>query len=737
MIKMIKLNPWWVTGITDAEGHFGLNYNSKNNKITASYKVTQKGHSISILNDLMDYYDCGNINVDNRSATAYKFIVNDIVDLKEKIIPHFDKYNLVGSKHLDYLDWKKAILLFSDRKENLNQILLIKSNMNKNRSYENRWNFLNSSTLNLKPEWIQAFTDGEGCFQCRIADTVSRNSKYVSVNPTFELAQNSHDIKVLVAIRDFFGVGYIKPKYNIESLYESKKSRSVSRLIINQSDKVIEFFDKYPLFTRKNLDYLDWKKILQLKGEGIHKTLEGKEEMLKIKKGMNLGRILNSDIFESLEKLQLSERLSEDSEIYSNSDSNSDSNSGRDSRSVNRINLYLKNLLNSKSNIYIIIYIILLFIINIVIIYINVPYEDINILDEDIDIITKDCNNINLDLIGVNLDTITNTSIFEEQISNIDNNLNENLNLNEESDSSYSFRFEINWPKIIEFDPIHTNMLRNLNSFFENGRIKIIDIKDENLDLSKISKIMQDLNLVMTDNIKTFGSLKNYNDILKKDDLDVSEFLYGDTSSLYSPSDSDINTEIVNLLQNGDNISIIISEGSFIDSISSNLSDNLSDIIVNSKENLNIAEEMIQNARYNGKKVVISTIPTDSPLALPSWHEVSKEPSKDDMIAWNKWNNNVQTQKAWAKKFPFLTEHYEQIKFTKDNIIKWAEHLQSVDNDIEKVKIVKNNESWMEETDTFNLDTLFTESTCNTDWMEETDTFDLDTLFGEDTCNTD
>uniref|UniRef100_UPI001D022A35 hypothetical protein n=1 Tax=Coccidioides immitis TaxID=5501 RepID=UPI001D022A35 len=36
-----KLSPWWITGITDSEGNFSINYNTKSNKVTFSYKITQ------------------------------------------------------------------------------------------------------------------------------------------------------------------------------------------------------------------------------------------------------------------------------------------------------------------------------------------------------------------------------------------------------------------------------------------------------------------------------------------------------------------------------------------------------------------------------------------------------------------------------------------------------------------------------------------------------------------------
>jgi len=134
-----KLSPWWVTGITDSEGNFSINYNSKSKKISASYKVTQKDHSLIILSDLKSFFNCRNINIDNRKFNTYKYTVSKTSDLINIIIPHFNKYPLVGSKNLDFLDFKRALFLLIERdSDNLNKILLIKSKMNKSRLYEER-----------------------------------------------------------------------------------------------------------------------------------------------------------------------------------------------------------------------------------------------------------------------------------------------------------------------------------------------------------------------------------------------------------------------------------------------------------------------------------------------------------------------------------------------------------------------------------------------------------------------
>lgn len=53
--------------------------------------------------------------------------MTDTNTLIKFILPHFDKYPLVGSKQLDYLDWKKAILLSSDKLANASAILHLKN----------------------------------------------------------------------------------------------------------------------------------------------------------------------------------------------------------------------------------------------------------------------------------------------------------------------------------------------------------------------------------------------------------------------------------------------------------------------------------------------------------------------------------------------------------------------------------------------------------------------------------
>ena len=86
------------------------------------------------------------------------------------------------------------------------------------------------------------------------------------------------------------GAGYIKPKYNYLDLQESLQTRSMSRFILRNTNLIINFVDQYPMLTRKQLDYLNWKEIVGLKNEGCHKTEEGLNLIKNIINNMNSKR---------------------------------------------------------------------------------------------------------------------------------------------------------------------------------------------------------------------------------------------------------------------------------------------------------------------------------------------------------------------------------------------------------------------------------------------------------------
>jgi len=71
------------------------------------------------------------------STPIVNLTVNKISDITNKIIPYFEQNHLFGVKQLNFLDWCKIAKLKNEgshlKKEGLNLIRKIKSNMNKGR----------------------------------------------------------------------------------------------------------------------------------------------------------------------------------------------------------------------------------------------------------------------------------------------------------------------------------------------------------------------------------------------------------------------------------------------------------------------------------------------------------------------------------------------------------------------------------------------------------------------------
>ena len=143
----------------------------------------------------------------------------------------------------------------------------------------------------IEPEWIQGFIDGEGSFQCEI-NFYNKTKLHPLINFSLQIKQSNHDVAILYAIRTFFHSGYLKPKYDIRNVISTMNAvRNTTALWIRNIEILCNFFDLYPLYTIKRLDYLDWRRLINLKKVNAHLTKEGLELMKNIKNSMNDKRI--------------------------------------------------------------------------------------------------------------------------------------------------------------------------------------------------------------------------------------------------------------------------------------------------------------------------------------------------------------------------------------------------------------------------------------------------------------
>jgi len=85
-----------------------------------------------------------------------KFVITNNDDLINKVIPHFDNYTLKTSKYLNYLDFKSAVIMMSEKKhysiEGINNLREVKSNMNKFRLFQDKFYYCWSKNITIEPE---------------------------------------------------------------------------------------------------------------------------------------------------------------------------------------------------------------------------------------------------------------------------------------------------------------------------------------------------------------------------------------------------------------------------------------------------------------------------------------------------------------------------------------------------------------------------------------------------------
>ena len=142
LIKNQKISdPNWLAGFTSAEGCFFINFvksasHKLKERVRLIFILTQHSRDEQLIRNLIEYFDCGNVYKDNN---VHRYRVEIFSDIKNKIIPLFEKYPIEGIKSKDFADFCKVTEMMKDKKhltkEGLEQIREIKAGMNRGRVY--------------------------------------------------------------------------------------------------------------------------------------------------------------------------------------------------------------------------------------------------------------------------------------------------------------------------------------------------------------------------------------------------------------------------------------------------------------------------------------------------------------------------------------------------------------------------------------------------------------------------
>ena len=136
-----------------------------------------------------------------------------------------------------------------------------------------------SEKMSISDEYFAGFVDGEGCFYVGFSRREDLPLKW-QVITEFHLSQNPKGINVLEGFIKRLGCGYIKPNH-------SKNPRDKSWVLVikerkDLTDKVIPFFKKHPLHSKKQGDFKVFAKVLEIIKSGEHLKREGFNRIVEL-----------------------------------------------------------------------------------------------------------------------------------------------------------------------------------------------------------------------------------------------------------------------------------------------------------------------------------------------------------------------------------------------------------------------------------------------------------------------
>ena len=247
------------------------------------------------MNLLKSFFGVGSLRINKKNGSVI-YSVQSVKDLVNVIIPHFDKYLLVTNKKADFLLFKSIIDLICKKEHltitGLTKIVSIKASMNRGLSEVLKTAFpditpverpLVELTKILNPNWLAGFVSGEGCFFVNITKSKTTITGY-RVELRFTITQHSRDAELIKSLINYYGCG---------TFSQDLKNAAVYFIVINFTDIfniIIPFFSKYHIKGVKSMDYSDFVKIAKLMQNKAHLTIEGLEQIKKIKEGMNSKR---------------------------------------------------------------------------------------------------------------------------------------------------------------------------------------------------------------------------------------------------------------------------------------------------------------------------------------------------------------------------------------------------------------------------------------------------------------
>jgi hypothetical protein len=289
------MNPWFITGFTDGEGCFRISLTKRDNlvgwRVQLFFQIALHQKDKLLLENLQNYLGVGKIYKSGKDMLQYKIqSLNEI----EIILNHFDKYPLISQKRADYELFKEAynIVLNKEHLTNkgLRKIIALRASLNLGLSEELKTAFPDIIPT-VRPlvqcqkiqdaNWLAGFASAEGCFMVGVRKDKNYSTGF-QVNLIFLVTQHVRDEQLMNSLTEYLNCGNLHKKREVFEYQVSK--------FADLTDRIIPFFNKYPILGQKSKDFVDFSKVADLIETKVHLTTEGVNEIRKIKDNMNTDR---------------------------------------------------------------------------------------------------------------------------------------------------------------------------------------------------------------------------------------------------------------------------------------------------------------------------------------------------------------------------------------------------------------------------------------------------------------
>ena len=144
--------------------------------------------------------------------------------------------------------------------------------------------------------WLAGFSDADSNFNLIISKK-KNNKKRIQLQFRIEVKRfyTKHLIKNSENYSDFTPICNVIAQFFDLGLYHRTRKEKYHTIIISTTSvhtnaKVIKYFETFPLFSSKYLDYLDWKTIHKMQEKKLHLTPEGWKICEEIRQNYNKNR---------------------------------------------------------------------------------------------------------------------------------------------------------------------------------------------------------------------------------------------------------------------------------------------------------------------------------------------------------------------------------------------------------------------------------------------------------------